>query len=192
MMEIPLRLIARKDGSLVYGVPVWFRLVMASMCAVVAVALLLGGVASSVLAWIVLGLLVLGVLYTETWVFDAARGSIQGTVGFFPLIKKHEIPFSSIEAIMLEPYARGTVPGGREEAESRRDALTEMRSGAENRSSHYEGLKRKKLFIAMIIETHKGERYLIDLVPARQAHRLDQTARALAAYAGCTFRQAES
>ncbi|HPV59382.1 MAG TPA: hypothetical protein PKZ23_07390, partial [Rectinema sp.] len=69
-MEIPLRLVGRKDGSLFYGVPLYFRLIMAGMLILMISAIGVEGFNTSVIGWIIMILLLLGFVYKEDWTFD--------------------------------------------------------------------------------------------------------------------------
>ena len=69
-MEIPLRLVDRKDGSLFYGVPLYFRLIMAGMLILMISAIGVEGFNTSVIGWIIIILLLLGFVYKEDWTFD--------------------------------------------------------------------------------------------------------------------------
>ena len=73
LFSIPLVLHARKPGKLVYGLPRWYRPVMAGILALLLAGLALADGRPGWLAWLVLGLLTLALLYQETWEIDAAR-----------------------------------------------------------------------------------------------------------------------
>ncbi|MEN6382095.1 MAG: hypothetical protein ABFC86_02375, partial [Rectinema sp.] len=85
-MEIPLRLISRKDGSLFYGVPLFFRLIMAAMLILMIIAIGIDGFNTSVVGWIIMILLLLGFVYKEDWIFDPSSRHILSQIGFYPLL----------------------------------------------------------------------------------------------------------
>ncbi|MEN6492293.1 MAG: hypothetical protein ABFC85_09910 [Rectinema sp.] len=188
-MEIPLRLVTRKDGSLFYGIPISFRIMMGGMLALIGGAIALEEFHTGPLGWIAVILLVLGFVYKEDWLFDASGKTISGLVGFYPVLKKTNLAFEEVAYIQLAAFSKGTVPGSPEEKSADREAFNEMR-GDVSRSQMKGGFdifQRKKLYIAMLIITKNEEHYLLDMVPARRASRLSIAGRALAALIGCSF-----
>lgn len=191
-MEIPLRLVSRKDGSLFYGVPLSFKIMMGGMFALIAIAIISVEFQTSLLGWIAVALLLLGFVYKEDWLFDVSSKTIHGDVGFYPLLKKTNLTFEEVAYIQLAAFSKGTVPGSEEEKSSNREAFDEMRGNASQREKSglkggFEVFRRKKLYIALLIITKNEEHYLLDMVPARRASRLSNAGRALAALIGCSF-----
>jgi hypothetical protein len=188
-MEIPLRLVSRKDGSLFYGIPLSFRIMMGGMLALIGGAIVLEKFQIGPLGWIAVLLLLLGFVYKEDWLFDATNKTINGLVGFYPVLKKTNLAFEEVAYIQLAAFSKGTVPGSAEEKSSDREAFNEMRGDGSKSGlkSGFEIFQRKKLYIAMLLVTKNEEHYLLDMVPARRASRLSNSGRALSALIGCTF-----
>jgi hypothetical protein len=188
-MEIPLRLVSRKDGSLFYGIPVSFRIMMGGMLALIGAAIVLEEFHTGLLGWIAVVLLLLGFVYKEDWLFDVSGKTIHGVVGFYPLLKKTSLTFEEVAYIQLAAFSKGTVPGSEEEKSSNREAFDEMRGNASKSGlkGGFEVFRRKRLYIALLIITKNEEHYLLDMVPARRASRLSNAGRALSALIGCSF-----
>lgn len=187
-MEIPLKLISRKDGSLYYGIPLYFRLMIGGMLALIAAAIVMEDFHTGPVGWIVVILLILGVIYKEDWLFDAPNRLIHGLVGFYPLFKRTDLSFEEVSYIQLAAFSRGTIPGSAEEKSSNQEAFDEMKGDTPKKGvKGMEFFQRKKLYIAMLLITKNDEHYLLDMVPARKASRLSSTGRALAALIGCSF-----
>ncbi len=189
-MEIPLRLISRKDGSLFYGIPLFFRIMMGGMLALIGAAIVLEEFQSGPIGWIAVGLLLLGFVYKEDWLFDPSNKTIRGVLGFYPLLKKTTLTFEEVAYIQLAAFSKGTIPGSEEEKSSNREAFEEMRGDVSKREIKRGGLdilRRKRLYIALLIITKNEEHYLLDMVPARRASRLSNAGRALSALIGCSF-----
>jgi len=189
-MEIPLRLISRKDGSLFYGVPLFFRLIMAAMLILMIIAIGIDGFNASIVGWIIMILLLLGFVYKEDWIFDPSSRHILSQIGFYPLLKKTSIAFEEVSYLQLAAISKGTIPGSREEETANRDAFSQMRgqeTGEDKKGGMRSFFQRKKLYISLLIITKNEEHYLLDMIPAHRASRLSQTGKALAALIGCPF-----
>jgi len=188
-MEIPLRLVSRKDGSLFYGIPLSFRIMMGGMLALIGAAIVLEEFHSGPIGWIAAILLLLGFVYKEDWLFDPSNKTINGLLGFYPILKKTDLTFEEVAYIQLAAFSKGTIPGSEEEKSSNREAFEEMR-GNDSKGGLRGGLdvfRRKRLYIALLIITKNEDHYLLDMVPARRASRLSSAGRALSALIGCSF-----
>lgn len=188
-MEIPLRLVARKDGTLFYGVSLLYRFVIGGMLILLGAAIVLEEFHAGPLGWIAIFLLLLGLIYKEDWLFDPHAKTVSGLVGFYPLLKKTHITFEEIGYIQLAAFSKGTVPGSKEEKSSNRDAFESMqgKSSREGFKASFDFARRKKLYIALLLITKNKEQYLLDMTPAQRATRLAQAGKALAALIGCSF-----
>ena len=100
-MEIPLTLRSSGPDLLVYGLPRWFRPVMALILALLAAGLALGGLRPGPMAWVILALVVLGGLYEESWSFDAAAGRVVRRAGLCFAPRRSVLPFEAIERFRL-------------------------------------------------------------------------------------------
>lgn len=167
-MEIPLSLTSPRPDRLVYGFPVWYRVVMGVIVAVVCGALFLGGTQPSIFAWVVLAILLLAVLYEDRWSFDAQEGKAEHKAGLVFWGRTVTIEFAQIDRFRVVPLVQGTIPGTEDEKASNEAALKGGRAddGSLRRERH------KKPYLSLEIECLDGARYLVDHMPARKADRL--------------------
>lgn len=196
-MEIPLSLKKTSDGSLSYGIPLWYRIATGAMLAFV-----LGGAFSasgrpSFAAWIIILLLGFGVLYEERWIVDAKTRTIMHKAGILPVTKTQSIPFAQVAELRLSAFARGTIPGSPEEQADKERAFSMMRG--KDVSTEGDGatkpspfkMNRRKPYINLILDTTSGESFLVDALPARSASRLLKAGSAMAEAAGVAFSDKE-
>lgn len=191
-MELPLRLKKLKDGSLVYGISPWFRIMNGAFVVLIAAAFLINNIPMSVLAWILEVGLTLGMLYEENWKADAADKRLVHKGGVYPFIKATLVDFSEIEHFVLGALARGTIPGSNEERDEKARAQTMMNGGSDERNvpgGMFARNFRRKPFVNLIVQTQSGEAYLIDSLPARTAKRLEITGQALANLCTCPLQK---
>ena len=179
-LAIPLVLRATGGQRLVLGLPLWYRVVMALILAVVAAGLVQVGGRPGILAWTVLALLLVALLYQERWVFDAGLGRVRHQGGLVGAARTTDIPFRAIAGLRLEPHVRGTIPGSEDERRANAAALAGGRTddGDRHRARH------KRPYLGLVLECADGTRLLVDRVPARDADRLRQVARRLAEHCG--------
>lgn len=102
-MEIPLTLRSFRPDRVVYGVPRWYRVVMALILAALAAAIATGRGRPGPLTWIILALVALGGLYEENWVFDAGCGQVIHRMGLVFASRVSVIPFAAIERFRVIP-----------------------------------------------------------------------------------------
>lgn len=179
-MEIPLSLTSPRPDRLVYGFPIWYRVVMGVIVAVVATALFLGGTQPGVLGWVVLAILLLGTFYEDRWIFDQAIGQARHQAGLMFLSRTRTIDFAEIQSLRIVPFVKGTVPGSEDEKAENEAALKGTRSDDPSikRERH------KKPFLSLQIECDDGTRFLIDHMPARKADTLKELASSIATLCG--------
>lgn len=188
-MEIPLSLRERRDGSLTYGIPLWYRVFCAVMLLFIIGAIAVSDAPLTVFAWVFIALCVAGALYEERWGIDTSSKTLRHSGGLYPVIKKTVIGFGDIECMLLGAFAKGTVPGSREETEDKERAFEMMRGqDKDNKPKTFLGMGRRKPFITLLVVTKNGDSYLIDSLPARRASRLEKTGEKMAAVCGCPFR----
>ncbi|MCE1195372.1 hypothetical protein LWX53_02600 [bacterium] len=196
----------RPDGSLTYGIPLWYRAMTAAMIGLVVGGSLSGGNAPNFVAWIILAFLLFGLLYEERWIVDPRSGKVRHLGGVWPVAKATEIAFGDIESLRLEAFARGTVPGSGDEAvgavhdlsnvfgdgdeaEEKARAFAMMR-GKDSEDPVKKQPSRfgaKKPYINLVLKTRSGEDYLIDTLPARRAARFKKVGAAFAEVCGAPF-----
>ena len=100
-MEIPLSLKKTADGRLVYGIPLWYRIMTGIM-----IALILGGMLTTagspgLIAWLILVLLVLGALYEEVWIVDPKARTVRHLGGLWPIARALVVNFDDVEEFAL-------------------------------------------------------------------------------------------
>jgi hypothetical protein len=179
-LSIPLVLRLPASGRMVYGLPVWYRAAMAAILGLLVAALAQAGVRPGPLAWVVLALVALALLYEEAWVFEAGPGRVVHRGGLLVAARSTVIPFAEIERLLIVPHVEGTIPGTEDERLENAAALAGRRTddGGSRRSRH------KKPYLDLVLETDGGTRRLMDRVPAREGDRLRGTAAALAELCG--------
>jgi len=179
-VEIPLVLSAPKPARLVYGFPVWFRVLMGAILGLVILALAMGGSPPGGLAWVVLAILVLGALYEDKWEFDADLGRVTHRSGLMIAARSRVIGFPEIQQFRIVPLVKGTLPGTEEERAANEAALQGERTDdvSAKRDRH------KKPFLSLEIECLDGTRYLVDHMPARRAPGLRTLASRIAEFCG--------
>ena len=167
-MEIPLSLTSPRPDRLVYGFPVWYRVVMGGIVAVVCGALFLGDTRPGAFAWVVLVVLLLAALYEDRWSFDGRDGRAEHKAGLVFWARTVALDFAQIERFRVVPLVRGTIPGTEDEKASNEAALKGERAddGSLKRERH------KKPYLSLEIECLDGARYLVDHMPARKAEQL--------------------
>jgi hypothetical protein len=196
-MEVPLTLKKTPAGRISYGIPMWYRFATGAMLAFV-----VGGIFSTdsgpgLVGWLVIALLALGILYEERWIADPATKTCTHTSGLLILARTDTIRFDEIAEFRLGAFARGTIPGSKDEMQEKSRAFSMLR-GREDSALH-EGesrpslfrMNRKKPYIHLILSTNSGDDYLVDTLPARSAQRLVKTGRAMAEICAAPFSEIE-
>jgi hypothetical protein len=170
-MEIPLGLSTR-SGRLVYAIAWPFRAGMAAILALLAWAAFMDGGRPGVSGWIILGLVALGGLYEERWVFDPAAGRIVHRSGLLFLAKRKVIALDEVLRFRFAPFVRGTVPGSADEAAQNDLAMrgSPIDDSGKKRSSY------KKPFICLVVETQDGERHFVDALSSKKKDALHEKA----------------
>jgi hypothetical protein len=172
-----IKLALREPGRdrLVLGLPTWYRVLMAAVVALLLAALAQAGGRFGILGWAMLGAALLGLLYRESWEFDAGRARVVRRVGLGPAVQAVVVPLEAVERFLIAPQVDGTIPGTRDESLEHAAALGGGRAddGALRRARH------KKAYLALVMECRDGVRHLLDRVPARDAARLRWVAASL-------------
>jgi hypothetical protein len=179
-VEIPLVLTAPAPDRLSYGLPLWFRLVMGAILALVILALATSESAPGALAWIVLTILVLGTLYEDRWEFDGALGRATHRAGLLIAARSRVVAFEEIQRLRIVPLVKGTLPGTAEERAENQAAL----QGARADDASLKRDRYKKPFLSLEIECLDGTRYLMDHMSARRAVALRAVASRIAEFCG--------
>ena len=188
-MEISLSLKKSADGGIVYGIPLWYRVMTAALIAVMASGVLIAGSAPGPIGWIVLALLLLGLVYDERWIVDPKAREMLHFGGLWPFARAMRVNFDDIEGFSLGAFARGTVPGSESETKEQEKAFAMMNGKDANmgeKVSLFRSMGRKP-YINLLVSTRPGETYLVDTLPARRAVRLKKVGEAMAAACGSVF-----
>ena len=188
-MEIPLSLKKTADGRLVYGIPLWYRIMTGVMTALLIGGMLTTGGSPGFIAWLILVLLVLGMLYEEIWIVDPKARTVRHLGGIWPIARALVVNFDDVEKFALGAFARGTVPGSAEESVDKDRAFAMMNGRDTNDVGKNAFLKlgTRKPYINLLLKTKSGETYLVDTLPARRAYKLWKAGDALATACGSNF-----
>jgi hypothetical protein len=179
-MEIPLTLRARRDGKLVYAIPLPFRAAMAAIAALLAAALLMDGRDPGIGGWASLSIAALGALYEERWSFDPGAGQVSHRVGLVLLARRTTIALGDIASFRIEPFVRGTVPGSADEERENAAAL----AGGRADDAGAKRARFKRPYLCLICETKDGSRRFLNAVPARRGAALKAQASRIAEACG--------
>ena len=188
-MEIPLSLKKSADGGLVYGIPLWYRIMTAAMIAVVASGFFMAGDSPGIIGWIVLALLLLGILYDERWIIDPKARKVRHFGGLWPFAKEMQVAFDDVEEFSLGAFARGTVPGSASETKEEEKAFAMMNGKDTDSNEKFSLFKSggRKPYINLFMMTKSADTWLIDTLPARRALRLKKVGEAMAETCGSVF-----
>jgi hypothetical protein len=188
-MEISLSLKKSAGGGLVYGIPLWYRVMTSALIAVMASGVFIAGSAPGPIGWIVLALLLLGLVYDERWIIDPKAREIRHFGGLWPFPRAMRVEFDDIEGFRLSAFARGTVPGSESETKEQEKAFAMMNGKDTNKGEKISLFRsmRRKPYINLLVNTKSGESYLVDTLPARRAGRLKKVGEAMAAACGSGF-----
>jgi hypothetical protein len=185
-----IKLALRQPGQdrLVLGLPIGYRLLMGALLALLLAALAEARGRFGWPGWGLLATVLLGLLYRESWDFDAARGRAVRRVGLGPAVRATAIPFEAMERFLVAPQVDGTIPGTRGAALEHAAALRGGRAddGALARARH------TRSCLVLVLEGRDGARHLLDRVPARDAARLRGIAGRVAGLCGKPLTDAEA
>lgn len=191
-MEIPLILRADSKGRLVYTIPAWYRILLVFILGIVVMSMVVAGGGPGAGFWIIVAVLALGILYEETWIADAASGTMSHRSGLMILAKPMTFSMSEIEDFAMDVLARGTIPGGEEEKKAKAAAFASLNGAADDASELKPGAKpfRKKSYINLLVRTKDGTVYLVNTTQSRRALPLRDAGKKLAEYCGKPFVEA--
>ena len=181
-MELPFSLTERADGSLRYGIAVWYRILAVAIFGVLLFAIVGQEAPPSILGWILLALSALGVLYEERWTFGPEKALYR--VGLIFAARNTVLPVGELSRLKLSPYTRGTVPGSQDETREASQAL----SGESDERFPGKGIfSGKKTYLLLILEAEDGTEYVIDRVPARRRTWILSASQKIAGVLGITL-----
>ena len=183
-MEISLVLRETKDGRLVYSIPVWYRIVMVVIAAVIGASVAVTGGSPGFFAWFVMALSVLAAFYEERWVLDRAGGRLTHRFGLLFLARSVFIPVERIEAFRLRAFVRGSNPGSPGAAEESARILSALDPTGDANAMHDRKSRLKKAYITLLCDDLEGGALVLNTLPARRADELKAAGARFADVAG--------
>jgi len=155
-MQIHLSL-RRKGDTLIYGIPVWYRI----SSAVAALALIAASVFSGGLGLpgsIIVIIVILAALYQERWTFDVGNDACSGRIGLVFAARGPSFKASGIAQFRVDIFAKGKLDQKDLPAEDK------MPGGSQAR---------------LIVDLKDGESYMLDSVLFKRRADLEAAARTL-------------
>lgn len=155
-MQIHLSL-RRKGNTLIYGIPVWYRVSSAvAALALVAASVISGGlgIPGSMIVIIVM----LASLYQELWTFDVKHDACSGRMGLVFAARGPSFKASGIAQLRVDIFAKGKLDQENLPAEDK------MPGGSQAR---------------LIVDLKNGESYMLDSVLFKRRAELEATAQTL-------------
>ncbi len=187
-MDIPLVLSADAEGRLVYGIPLWYRLMLGAILAVVAASVVTSGGEPGLGSWIIFAVLLVGILYEERWIADPATKRLRHVSGLLVIPRSRDIPFETIDSFGLSAVVRGTIPGGEDERIENDAAFALMNGETDLRGpKHLDRLFRKKAYMNLVVRKADGMVSLMNAVPAGRGASLREVGRRFAGTCGAAF-----
>lgn len=186
-MDIPLVLQVRKDGKTVYAIPLWYRLAMVAIGAVLVGAILVSGGSPSVLEWVALAIVAAAALYEERWTLDPATSFLSHRYGLLFLARSITLPFSRIEGFRLRAFIRGSAPGGPSEAEDNARILAAVDPANDSNALREGRRSLRKAYVSLVCDDLEGGGMVVNTLPARRAAELRKAGAILAQVSGKRF-----
>lgn len=184
-MEITLVLREKTPGRLVYAIPLWYRLVMALISAILVAAIYVSGDGKgSVVSWIIVGIAALAALYEETWVLDKATASLSHRFGLVFLARTVSLPFDRIQSFRLRAFYKGSNPGTPASAGESAAILSSLNVDSDLSDLKGRNRMRRKAYITLICDDREGGGLVINTLPLRGAAGLKTVAARFAQEAG--------
>ena len=178
-MDLPFALTENRDGTLHYGLALWYRTIATGVFGILAWTLVSEGRPPSVLGWLLLALAALGALYEEKWIFGP--DGVTHAVGLVFASRGKAFTNEDLESLRIVPHVRGTIPGSADETRENARALS---GGDEAGAPGKTLLSWKKPFLLLVLAARDGAEYAIDKVPARRREYLTGIARRISSLSG--------
>jgi hypothetical protein len=160
-MQVYLSL--RRSGyRLVYGIPIWYR-VVSSTIALVLLGAAVGSGGLGVFGTVLMGIALFAALYEERWVFDGDSGTCACRTGLVFVAKGPSFAFKDVARLRLDVFAKGRL--------DQKNPLPEEKLPPGSQ-------------VRLIIETMAGESFMIDSAPVRRKPALAAVASEIAATLG--------
>ncbi len=155
-MQIHLSL-RRKGGLLVYGIPLWYRIVSAVIATVLSVASLIAG-GFGTAGTIIVIITIIAALYQERWCFDTTKDEFTGRIGLVFAARGPSCRVSDLARLRIDIFAKGKLD------QKQLPPDDKMPFGSQAR---------------LILDTKNGDSYMLDSVPFKRRARLEQDAQTL-------------
>jgi len=160
-MQIHLSL--RRSGDvLIYGIPLWYRIVSGVTALVLIIASVFSG-GLGVVGNVIVFIAILAALYQERWTFNVKADACKGSIGLVFASKGPSFKASDMATLRIDIFAKGRL--------DQSIALPEdkMPLGSQAR---------------LIVEMKDGERYMLDSVSFKRRAELETNARIIAEVVG--------
>ena len=161
MMQVYLAL--RRSGyTLVYGIPIWYR-ILSSVLALVLLASAIFSGGLGILGTILLGIALFAALYEEKWIFDGNSGRCTCRIGLIFAAKGPSFPFSEVAGLRIDLFIKGRLDQRAPAPEEKLPPGSQVR---------------------LVIDTKAGESYMVESVPVRRRPSITASAAEIAATLG--------
>lgn len=144
-------------GLLVFGIPVWYRIMTLSIAGTLIASSLVAGVVGP--GWIVVALAACASMYEERWTFDHETREVRGRLGLVFAHKGPRFSFDDVARVSVNLFAKGKLD------QTNLPEPDKMSRGSQAR---------------LIIELKDGQSVLVDSVNVSSRERLLDNARKLA------------
>jgi hypothetical protein len=136
-------------------------------------------------AWILVVVMLLGLVYEERWTFDRAAGRVENRFGTVFLARRKGFPIADLERIGLDRFTRGRLAEGPPGTDGERAAGP--LSGALRPSRRRWGEQR---IVRLVAVDRTGEVHVLDAGPVHQLPRFRNRAMRIAEFCGTKFEDA--
>ena len=171
-MDIPLVLRETKNGRLVYSIPLWYRLLMVAIGAVLVGAIVVSGGKPTAFEWVALAVVAGATLYEERWILDAEKKSLHHRYGLLFLAKSIYLPFERLENFRLSAFVRGSTPGSAAEKEESARILAAVDPMNDLGALRDRKARTRKAYVSLLADDKEGGGLVINTLPARRASEL--------------------
>lgn len=183
-MDISLVLREPKPGQLVYTIPLWYRILMVAIAAVLVASIAISEGATSTITWIVAGLSVLAALYEERWVLDSDKKEIRHRFGLLVVARTLSLPLDQVEGFRLRAFVRGSNPGAPGAAEESARILSSLDPTGDAQAMEGRKARYRRAYITLLCDDLNKGALVINTLPARRAAELKEAGARLASLAG--------
>ncbi len=149
----------KADGSIVISVPLLLRLGMVALAVILFASATLTpetgkGFSPGLLVALLIALL--GALYEERWTFDRPRTTVQFRFGLVFLARRVRVPFNQVEALAVERFVKGKIPG----------AVEDTGPGTSNHE--------RRAYYSLVLYLANGGRLVVETVKGRNLEKIQK------------------